>query len=180
MSIKRALKLINKFAAIPVYNKCKKCGDADPYLGESGLCYKCFDSIKEKKKEDSLAVKFNKSVANEGQKKKQSARSIIARLQRESDTNFEEIHINGFVITIIAGKDNSLSCEPHMIYKDIDDYESVSAFIETDPELTTIYPNENPKFKDKSWAKYFKPYSYSGNYMPIPQVEKMITDLQNV
>ena len=180
MSIKRALKLINKFAAIPVYNKCKKCGDADPYLGESGLCYKCFDSIKEKKKEDSLAVKFNKSVANEGQKKKQSARSIIARLQRESDTNFEEVHINGFVITIIAGKDNSLSCEPHMIYKDIDDYESVCAYIEDRGGSLTINPLADDRFRHKSWAKYFTADYIKGRYMPIPEVEKMITDLQNV
>ena len=36
----KALKLLSKFAAIPIYNKCKKCGDADPYLDDDGFCYK--------------------------------------------------------------------------------------------------------------------------------------------
>jgi len=38
-------KLINQFvklAEIPDYPKCKKCGDADPYLDDNGLCYKCY------------------------------------------------------------------------------------------------------------------------------------------
>lgn len=46
MSLKRAIRLIEKFAEIPKYPKCKKCGDTDPYLGDDGLCYKCFDQNK--------------------------------------------------------------------------------------------------------------------------------------
>lgn len=172
MSIKRALKLINKFAAIPIYNKCRRCGDADPYLGENELCYKCFDLGKEKIK----AVKQDVGT----QKKKQSPRTILARLQRETDYAFEGIKLGDFILTIVAGRVSSLKCEPHMIYKNVDDYESVSAYIETVKQGLTINPSEDYRFKDKSWAKYFgHTTSCVGVFIPIPDIEKMIEDLQD-
>jgi len=48
---KKLLSIIDvfyKLAEIPVYQKCKQCGDTDPYMGDEGLCYKCFDPSKPK------------------------------------------------------------------------------------------------------------------------------------
>ena len=47
MKITKIIELFYKFAAIPIYPKCKRCGNADPYIGDSGLCYKCFEPEKE-------------------------------------------------------------------------------------------------------------------------------------
>ena len=46
--LSKAINILYRFAAIPEYPKCKKCGNADPYLNEDGLCYKCFDPAKKK------------------------------------------------------------------------------------------------------------------------------------
>ena len=42
MKIIKAINRFVKLAEIPNYPKCKKCGNADPYLNDD-LCYKCFD-----------------------------------------------------------------------------------------------------------------------------------------
>lgn len=46
--LSKAINALKILATIPNYPKCKKCGNADPYIDENGLCYKCFELIKEK------------------------------------------------------------------------------------------------------------------------------------
>ena len=64
--MKNLFNIINqfiKFAKIPVYNKCKKCGDASPDLNEDDLCYKCFDPSKSKDL-SSKEIKTKKPISN--------------------------------------------------------------------------------------------------------------------
>lgn len=166
MSIKRALRLFEKFAEIPQHAKCKKCGDADPYLND-GLCYKCFDPSekKEEKKQKNLVQQFNHAILKDPTKFKFDAKSILDNTNK-SHGKLKPIDIKDY--RILLYEDGFAPRETYEVY-----ITKRGIGGESD-EFIPLTPDE---FSDKSWYKYFKE-DYAVN-MPRKEVEKMLEDLQN-
>jgi len=169
MSIKKALQILYKFAEIPVYQKCKKCGDADPFMGDEGLCWKCFepDKVENKNKKD---IKQNA----------ENPVSIISNLKRYKDNraHYQSVKLNDkYIISIQASQEHYST--PRETLDSPNDYKNFEVAFRNEKNGPLKNPLSMPEFKDKSWAQYFK-YDFTvGAFMPRKEVEKMIIDLQN-
>jgi len=169
--IKKALKLFEKFAAIPEYNKCKKCGNADPYLSDDGLCFKCFDQNRPQ-----LRDKEEKSKSGT----RMAPISILDSLTRTPDGRLYNVNKIGNFIVSIQGGPGSYS-DPQERLNDPGDYDEFEvAFWEDTPVREMIKPLEDPRFYKKYWAKHWGSEKVVGAWVPRKAIEEMLADLSSI
>jgi len=170
MSIKRALRLIEKFAAI--VSRCKQCGAFDEYLDpDNPYCYKCFDPNRPGTKKDKLEPSSYKKPTG-----KFNASSAISGLKRIDHNRFSPIDVGKYKVSIQGSSDHY--CAPRKTLDNPNDYTYMEVAIFKDDEW--VVPLDDPKFKDKSWAQNFEQGgSTSVGSLPRKEIEKMLEDLYN-
>ena len=185
--LSRALKLIEKFAKIPIYPKCQICGDADPNADpENPYCYKHsgIDEMVEYEKIKEKNYDVNTNLLPDIEKRhlitrlETSPTDIIRNLKRQNKFVFKPFRVKNFFITIIAGDRKDCCSIPQAYTPDLYKYKAVSGNAETmdGTDLLDILRSFR-WMNNKSWVKYFSsPKKFE--YMPLSELEQMIKDLQ--
>jgi len=170
MSIKRAIKLIYKYAMGPEGPKCQVCGDRYEYADpKDPYCYKCFDAAKSKKKESG---DFKDEAAYD---EYTSMSYRIDNRKRITEREFEEFHVGEYVVHVRAGK-SAYSNPEDVNYDILGKYSSVEVYIFLPKYQLRVSPSDVPEFKNKSWTKCFAGGSV-GSYVPKNELQKLLIDL---
>lgn len=174
----RLIDILAKFAEIPVYNKCKKCGDTDPYLGDEGLCYKCFDPSISKKESKKEPKKYNFPTM-----------SILSRSRASdkiADFNSEILLGKGLYVVACAGNWYHTGCSPISVltYPNqdvrVEDYDAIELYFTMNPgplkaDLTDLIIDD----QIKSLMPY-KKHSIdllSWNNIPTKELQNIISEV---
>jgi len=181
MSIKKALKLLSKFAEIPVYPKCQVCGDADPYADPNDpYCHRHFDSNKKSKEISDDDKKLN--ILKVKQEDADYLINTILKKRRTDNTGYLGEILAGNYVIVLEAEDYKAGD-----FGDKSNYFNLGLY---NKQGKLINPNEidelnNKSWTNKSWIKYFTRRSASAvknlaDKMPKKELGLMISELMSI
>ena len=178
----RLIDILSKFAEIPVYDKCKKCGDTDPYMGDEGLCYKCFDPSISKKEPEKKDIGRTRNIFPPLQ--------VLSRKPPNKYDFYSEIHLNNGVYVIVCmGNLQHSGCSPVSIFNYPNQDVSLYDYDEVELHLTTETPEKGADLKDiiiDDIIKSLVPYKLqqidqlSWNNIPTAKLPIIINELNQL